>query len=417
MVILRICTWAGILAFMVSLAAHAAPPSQPAAKSPASIFQQVFKGTTGQNGYEEIVAAAEALQSSRLWKQAEVGPSTLGFKRRVLLDRPVVRALALLKQGASKPVFSPRETHSISTALPELAPIRSLGRLLKLQQYVFLADGRTADAIQNARLCLRFGRAVQTDTLISGLVGIAISSVCIKSLGAHLDQFSAKDCELLYAVCMEWLAQPDPQVRLWESERRFGQTALVEVKVGVEKRGLSALREYTDLPAEELAEAEAFVKQAQSSPEMLEMIAAEASKRLDELHARWQAELKKPYWERQSTAVAFNLEDGRPSSWLVGLLLPAFNSVADRFAMEQAHVRILACHCSIRRYRWEHERLPESLAVLDLRELALDPFTGQPLRYQAKGTRYSLNSVGPIAAADDENAVDGRRPVFITPDG
>jgi hypothetical protein len=80
-------------------------------------------------------------------------------------------------------------------------------------------------------------------------------------------------------------------------------------------------------------------------------------------------------------------------------------------------IRLLACHCAIRRHKWEHERLPASLAVLNLREMAVDPFTGQPLKYQLQGASYRLTSAGPTAPADDPQAVDGRRPVSIVPEG
>jgi len=46
---------------------------------------------------------------------------------------------------------------------------------------------------------------------------------------------------------------------------------------------------------------------------------------------------------------------------------------------------------------------------------AIDPFTGQPLQYAVRGTRYSLSSAGAPADADDPRAVNGRLPVSITP--
>ena len=57
------------------------------------------------------------------------------------------------------------------------------------------------------------------------------------------------------------------------------------------------------------------------------------------------------------------------------------------------------------------------LTGLDLGDLAVDPFTGQPLKYEVLGaTRYRLSSAGPKALADDPQAVDGRRPVSVGPE-
>ena len=57
---------------------------------------------------------------------------------------------------------------------------------------------------------------------------------------------------------------------------------------------------------------------------------------------------------------------GRFASWMT----PAMGKIGDAYAREQARVRVLACHAAILRYRWEHDRLPPSLDVLKLGELA-----------------------------------------------
>src|SRR5947199_272940 len=85
------------------------------------------------------------------------------------------------------------------------------------------------ELIGTARTCLRLGQAVQTDTLISGLVGIAISAICLRSLGAHLDQLSVPDCDRLSRVCLEWLDQPDPMPRMLAAERQAGKSLLTEI--------------------------------------------------------------------------------------------------------------------------------------------------------------------------------------------
>src|SRR5947209_12609816 len=218
-----------------TLQAHPAPydPSVP-------LFHQVVPQPTGKNGYELLVLAADAFKASKLFEKAQEPGTSLEFKRQVLADRQVVRALKLLRDGLELPIASPRESVSISTPLPELASFRSLARLLALQQYTFLADGRMADALANARLGLRFSEAVQTDTLISGLVGIAISTVCIDPLAHHLDQLSVGECAALYRICREWLAQPDPQVRVLASDRNATRNGVVEVKREIEQQGAAA---------------------------------------------------------------------------------------------------------------------------------------------------------------------------------
>jgi hypothetical protein len=226
-----------LLATLITIPAAA---QQPPAKKGA--FATVIKQATGKNGYEELVMAGDLLESCRRWKQVEAEPNaSLTTKRAVLAEPQVVQALRLLRAGLLKPVGSPREAATFDTLLPELAPFRSLGRLLALQQYVFCADGRISDALGNARLSLRLGQVIQTDTLISGLVGVAVSAICIQQLGAHLDQLSARDTEVLHAICLEWLRQPNPEARLMESERRTVAASLDDLRGQGADRLISAL--------------------------------------------------------------------------------------------------------------------------------------------------------------------------------
>jgi hypothetical protein len=399
-----------IAAVLVAAAAPARAGAPP--KPPQSLFRQVIPAPTGKNGYEELVLAADSLKRSRLFQQARDGEPTLAEKRRVLADPPVQRALTLLRQGLSKPVFSPRESLSLDTLLPELSEFRNLARLLKMRQYVLLADGRTAEAVAEARLCLRLGQAVQTDTLVGGLVGVAIGAIGVRSLGEHLDQLSARDCERLFQVCLEWLRQPDPQPRLLEIERRVMTGVIADTAARLRAGDASALAQL-GLEGESLQQAQAFV--GALPPGALDALERQTNAYLETLFVEVMTELKKPAWQRDFARLEPE-QDGTPIPQIAGLLLPAYGQVDRAFAREQAHVRLLAAHCAIRRYRWEHDRLPENLEVLNLGELALDPFTGETLQYEPRGRTYRLTSAGPPAPADDPKAVGGRLPVSIVPE-
>lgn len=134
---------------------------------------------------------------------------------------------------------------------------------------------------------------------------------------------------------------------------------------------------------------------------------------MEALFDRLLVEMQKPAWARKPLAVP---ETGSGAQ-VVALLVPALNQMLDTYTREQTQVRLMACHSAILRHRWEHEQLPRSLAELKLGALAVDPFTGQPLRYEVKGRGYRLTSAGPVAQEDDPAAVGGRRPVTVAPDG
>ncbi len=395
---------AGTTAFLTtSAAAVGAAPAAP------SLLHQLIPQPTGRNGYEELLAAVDAFRSSRHFQKSQESELPLETKREILADRPIVRALALLHQGLEKPIVSPRTELTAQTLLPELTHFRGLARLLALQQYVYLADGRTADALTNAWLGMRFGRAIQVDTAIAGLVGVAIGTVCLTPLSRHLDQLSTRDCNALYQLCLEWLAQPSPQEGIMMGEFRF-------VKNSMRTLRSEALKNVPE-PGKDLGlegEDARLLAQLPKTPAEVNSLFDKVDKRLEQEFQRVFEQLRRPPWQREKLTPS---EGGDLAAQMAGLLLPAYHQIDNAYLRESARVRMLACHASIRRFRWEYDHLPSSLSDLRLEALAVDPFTGAPFRYQVRGSRYSLVSAGPASdRPDDPRAVDGRIPVSLTPD-
>ena len=54
--------------------------------------------------------------------------------------------------------------------------------------------------------------------------------------------------------------------------------------------------------------------------------------------------------------------------------------------------RVMLVHLQLREYRLREGRYPDSLEPLNLQELAIDPFTGQPFVYRLMGEQYQLES-------------------------
>jgi hypothetical protein len=394
---------AGVLA-AVPAAAQQPTPSK-------SIFSQVVPQPTGRNGYEELVLAGERLQSSKLYLAIRDTYATapIAEKRRVLADKPVVDALRLVRKGLAKQVVSPRVDLSFETLLPEMGPFRDLARVLAMQTHLQLADGRVPEALETARTCIFFGRAIQADTLIGGLVGIAVETISIRTLGAHLEQLSARDCEQLHRICLQALALPDPQPRIMAIEYATTRRTIADILDKVKAQGPEALKPLFGGSDEEFEEAAQFIRV--TPPAELDRLAALVVRSLDEQSERVQTELRKQPWERQRALLEPAQEGGLAS--FAARFLPSVTASSDAFSREQAYLRLLACHAAILRYRWEHDRLPRSLDELNLGVLAIDPFTGAPLEYRMTGRQYLLTSVGPVSSADNPRAVDGRVPVSV----
>lgn len=377
-----------------------------------SVFRQVIPNPTGRNGYEELVLAAETLSTSPVAEKVRNAATlTLTEKRAVVDDRTAVRVLTLIRQGLAKSISPPRAELNFETMLPELPLFRDLGRLLAIQQYVHLADGRTAEALGLARTGMKLARAVQTDTLIAGLVGIAIGTTCLRPLAQHLDQLSARDCVMLHQICMECLDQPSLFASVLRSDLKGTLSSIGKMRDEAKKGNVFAAAAALGINGEMLKGQAESIPQ---TPEEIDAAFTQIAARFETVFQGIMAEYAKPAWERRLT-----LPDQQKdfAGALVSQLMPSYEQVDRAYTREGAQVRLLACHAAIYRYKWEHDRLPGDLNVLNLGELARDPFTGLLLQYEVRGKRYSLTSAGaPSTDPDDPRAVNGRVPVTLTPD-
>lgn len=199
--------------------------SNPSAKS-SSLFQELFPHPSGDNGYEELVAACDALRAIPGFLPAQQGDASLSRMRSVLADPHSADCLHLLRSGLAKPIRSPRTAPDFDTPFNELRPMRGLAHLLRMEQTVLCVDGRTAEAVESVCCGLRLGGVLQLDTLIQSLVGTAITVIQARSAGAHLTRLSVADCEALLSGCREEAARPDPAEVLVAWEQRFARATV-----------------------------------------------------------------------------------------------------------------------------------------------------------------------------------------------
>lgn len=383
-------------------------PSAGAQEPPQPIFPQLFAHRTGCNGYEELVTAVDAIATSKLAGEAVKPGATLTIKRAALQDPVVRQALQLMRTGLSKPVLPPRTKLAPDTKFPELFGFRQLARLLCVEAYVFLADGNAGAAISDLRLGLRLGSAIQKQTLIAGLVGIAIDGTVLNMIAQHLDQFSVRDCDGLIALAREWLAMPDPASALIGAD----QDAVLGIldRARVDPQGFMDAAGWTP---EEKDQAQQFLANLTlQDPGAVDKLANDLAFLMSARYAAFQEELRKPYPLRSPVPPV-------PTDTLVGMVFyrmgiePAYERASDRFVTDQTQIQLLAVHAAIHKYRWEHECWPPSLGVLSLGTLALDPFTGRPFAYRVTSSAYELSSAGPPDRSGESVTPQSRTQVYL----
>jgi hypothetical protein len=323
------------------------------------------------DGYRTLEAAAKTLELSEPFRVAVTSGATDAAKDAALADPQVRLALAQARQGIVRGVRLPKDEDP-AAAYPRYAMLRQIARLLALQQDAELRQGKAEAAIEMARLGMRLGREIYDGPLVAALVGMAIRALPVMTFGRHLDGLDQAEARRLLEACRDWLAEPDPFPGMLAAERELSRR----------------------------------VVRAHFS----EVEGAEAA--LDQVFERALAEGKKPAWQR---APHQELVEESLEARIVAPVAGPLSRAVDLFTKDRAQIRLLAVHAAIRRYRVEEGQLPDSLAVLKLGELAIDPFTGKPFEYRVLGDGYRLRSAGPRAAADDMGAVNGRRPVSVTP--
>lgn len=400
----------GFCSLLIVLPGAASAQNQNREQKPAkSVFQQVIPKPTGKNGYEELIYAGELAKQSELLARASEENATLTLKRQALNEPGIQRALAFLRAGLAKQTFSPRTEIDDETLLPEFALFRNLARLLAVEQYVRLADGNVGGAIDSLRDGLLLGYRTQTDTLISGLVGVAIDAVVMGRFIRHIEQCSVRDCNRLLQVTGQWLEAPSPLVAVMESERAGIQRILQKYK-NDPKGLLPLIRGAADIESD--TEPSALEKLLEADSPNLASVIEGASALLMQSHDSILANLRRPAWERKPIP---RPDEKTPTGQLANSLLVDPSRVVDRYETERASIRLLGVHAAIRRYRWEHDRLPDTLQDLRLdKPFLLDPFTGETLIYRREGETYELYSAGPEARGEDGKPIPGKRaPVYL----
>ena len=354
-----------------------------------SILFQLFPQPTGQNGYEDLVRAAELLKRSSLWAEAQQ-KGTLTSRRRALGDTPVRQARVLIDAAMLKPMLSPIRELSVATTFPEFAGFRDCARLLSAEMHLLFAEGRTAAALVSFSQGLRLGSAPKAEVLIGGLVGVAIDAILLARLMRHLEQCTPRDCDRIQATLREHI------------ERDQGNT---EKAIAKEMRFVESV-----LPTLEKSTPEVFAElfSAQDDPSLahlqrqitaLQRDSTEKKRVFSAFVRGAQANLDRAltYLAAPNTLPPEpKLPEGSLEAALVNALTPTFPRAVEKFVQDRINWQLLYCHAAIRKYKWEWEKLPENLDVLKLAEWALDPYTRQPFHYESKGETYELFSAGPI---------------------
>lgn len=375
------------------------------------VYGSDFK-SSGKNGMEDLVQALDLLSEDKMWRDISrpLDDPPLAIRRKFLGEPVAKQILALIQSATRKPLIL-SANHSSTEDAPEIRPLFVLVQFLRIQQYVQLADGRITDALNTTDLCLWLGRLMMGGSFGNSHIGVSISLLCLRDLGQHVEQFSARDCDLVREMCRKWLAHSAD----WQFNSSWytvqAERALEKLRTGGADGGPDlSFQGFASPPPQDEAEREAIRK---LTPLELNALTRRVLADVRSFNTAVQQELRKPYWVRNRTVL--RPADDRPLRWLTENFLLPVDVISDHFVQVPTLIRLLDCHATVLRYRWEKNALPASLKDLDLGERAVDPFTGLSFQYRPGKWKYRLFSAGGPAGEEDPEAVEGRRPVEFTP--
>jgi hypothetical protein len=424
-----------LLAFVFTGTAAANPPATADPPRPAA-FAPTFPRPTGQNGYEDIVAAADLIRDNAALDAALAPDATLMQKRAVLASSVCRQALALARQGLARPILtspllatgnSDAPGEATSSQRRDMPLVARLGGLFVVEQYVLAADGRAGAAVDSFNDTLRLTDAVRGDGGLASLYAAQIDQASLEAIACHMAQWSWKDCDRLLALIQQRLrAWPDLGIAALEGDRRQRLARLDSVRTTLEAITPATLEAalHRDGGGDTSGTISALYQRwiaLGAEPDRHRAAFAALRDRLQRIYQRLEA--ANPYQasppEMLGTAVpsaaatadqADTAMDGADravtdfvDAYLV-VTLPDLSRVRSHFAREDVSLRLLAVHAALRRYRWEYGHLPASLTDLPLpAALATDPCSGGSWQYRrsADAAGYTLSSVGQRTARPD----------------
>ena len=350
------------------------------------------------NAYDYYITAARQLKGGEHFSNQQ--PPTPQERRWIKANQG---AFNTLRGALGKPYQFPFGAVGYEFYADEYALLRNLARLVNTRIRWAIATRDGMDAVHDWRVGFQMARHLQGDTTLNYLVGVAVERTIHAPILRSVDFFSAHECREMAQT-------------LIQSERSRDRFATV-IEWGLK----AALRELDRLLPERIDEARAAIEpllskaaadaEGEEDPLKVKRLLEEFRQVINQPSAyqRLRAEMRRAIAQDwQAIADAVSLHGGRyrepklkeyDSDTLFGALASLFQPIGMVVGMlarpyweQRTRRRVMLVHLQLREYRLREGRYPDSLEPLNLQELAIDPFTGQPFVYRLIGERYQLES-------------------------
>jgi len=351
------------------------------------------------NAYDYYITAARQLKKGESFSEQQ--PPTPQERRWIEANQS---AFNTLRGALGKPYQFPFGAVSYEFKADEYASLSNLAWLVNARIRWAIAAHDGTDAVHDWRIGFQMARHLQGDTTLNYLLGIALEVTIHAPILRAVDFFSAHECREMAQTLIQSERSRDRFATVIEGELTM---ALRELDRMLPERTDEARAAIEPLLSEAAADAE-----GEEDPLKVRRLLEELRQILNQPSAyqRLRAELRRAIAQDwQAVADAVSLHGGRyrepklreyDPDTLFGALASLFQPIgmlARRYWEQRTRLRVMLVHLRLREYHLREGRYPDSLEPLNLQELAIDPFSGQPFVYRLIGERYQLSSASGIS--------------------
>jgi len=321
-----------------------------------------------------------------------------------------------------------REEPFYQILLPELQQTRQFGRMLAAKARLHVAEGEFDKAVHTLQTGYALGRHVgQGQTLINGLIGMAISRMMCKQVETLIQHPGAPNLywaltnlpdplvDMRPGIETEWamiylsypelrnLKDQDYTPEQWRTRLNKITTDIMSLTgdaPGIRSELLTAALALKGYPMAKQALIDQGFKpdevEAMPVPKVVLLHTMRTYEELRDDLFKWFAV---PYYQAQEgmDKAEGNLRDGRRREVIpfASILLPAIKAAHFAGARDERSIAVLRVVEAIRLYGATHDgNLPDTLSDIAEVPIPIDPTTGEPFVYQRTGKTAVLESPG-----------------------
>ncbi len=375
---------------------------------------------TNDPAYEGLITASKLLSKNEALEKATTPAAGLYEKQSAMDDPKVKESLKLLErwldQSAVPSVELSYTLDSFDPLFAQFGPFMQMARTLEAKQYSQLAAGRVSDAIDTTRDGLRLAVSLENHSLGGCQEGFKIEDIVIMPLADHLDQLAMPDCARLIRLSHDWEKTPNAILYALNRERKAWLQATDRLTGEDGKKIRALLQQIPDTAAESDPDKAKMLAQLKSLDDKTWLdLVKRTSAGIDQIFTKATQEMQAPIYKRGAPEKFNTSKDivGNIEGLMASAVTPQIQKMEVDYVKRQAYAHLLGCHAAIRQFKWENNRLPNSISELKVDELARDPFSGNPLVYKRDKDTYTLESVG-VPVYDKDGKLDEAQRVTIS---